>query len=264
MTHAFRLVGQTVMLGLAEIREIYTWRSWTFGWLARLLCQASFFALIGRYVGDTDTMRFVLIGNIVALACLESTIVVISLAGERRTGTLALLAVAPGSHLPLYLGRGLHWVVTGLTSTLVAWLTLPPLLGVPLPWPEAALALPLIVLIAVTSYGYGCLLGALALRLLGFEWLILNVGYGIVLTFCGVNVTLSTWPEPLRWFLAFLPVTHGLQAIRTVLAAGPAADIFHQAGLELLVGIGWFALAALLTERLVGAGRRNATLEFND
>ncbi|TDB84537.1 ABC transporter permease [Actinomadura sp. KC216] len=262
MRGVLRIVRESLILGFAELGAVYTWRTWTFGWLVRLLCQATFYALLGGYVGDEQTMRYVLVGNIVVLACMESTIVVISLAGERAMGTLPLLAIAPSGHLPVYLGRGLQWTATGLVSSLVAWFVLPPLLGVPLPWPRAAYAIPVIVLIIVSSYGYGCALAGLALRLRGVEWLVLNFAYGIVMTFGGVNVPVGVWPEPLRIAVHALPVVHGLEAIRAILDGAPLGHIMGLVALEALVGACWYAVAALSMERLVSAGRRDGSLDY--
>ncbi|WUI03683.1 hypothetical protein OHR68_18345 [Spirillospora sp. NBC_00431] len=261
MTHTLRIARESLVLGFAEMSAVYTWRTWTFGWLVRLLCQATFYALLGQYVGDDQTMRYVLVGNIVVLACLESTIVVISLAGERAMGTLPLLVIAPSGHLPVYLGRGLQWTVTGLTSSLVAWLALPPLLGVPLPWPRALYAIPVIVLILASSYGYGCALAGVALRLRGVEWLVLNFAYGIVMTFGGVNVPVGTWPGPLRVAVNALPVVHGLEAVRGILDGAPVGRVLGLVGIEALVGACWYAVAALSMGRLVAVGRRDGSLD---
>ncbi|MCP2340828.1 hypothetical protein [Actinomadura rupiterrae] len=262
MRDVLRIVWQAVILGFAEMRRVYTWKTWTFGWLMRLLCQVTFYALLGSYLGDPHLMRYVLVGNTVGLACLESTIVVISLAGERAMGTLPLLAIAPAGHLPVYLGRGLQWTTTGLISSMVGWTVLPPLLGVPLPWPRAAYAIPVIVLVVISSYGYGCALAGVALRLRGVEWLVLNVAYGIVLTFGGTNVPLSFWPAPLRAVLEFLPLVHGLQAVRGILDGAPVGHVFGLIGIEALVGAGWYLVAWLSMDRLVSVGRRTGTLDY--
>lgn len=260
MRHVLRIARESLALGLAEMGAVYTWRTWTFGWLVRLLCQAAFYALLGRYVGDEPAMRYVLVGNIVVLACMESTIVVISLAGERAMGTLPLLAIAPSGHLPVYLGRGLQWTVTGLASSLIAWIVLPPLLGVPLPWPRALYAIPVVLLIIVSSYGYGCALAGVALRLRGVEWLVLNFAYGIVMTFGGVNVPVGVWPGPLQAAVQVLPVVHGLEAVRGILDGAPAGRVAGLLAIEALVGAGWYAVAAVSIERLVSAGRRDGSL----
>ncbi|MFC4913539.1 ABC transporter permease [Actinomadura gamaensis] len=262
MIDVIRIVRQAVVLGFAELSRVYTWRTWTFGWLMRLLCQVTFYALLGSYLGDPALTRYVLVGNVVALACMESTIVVISLAGERALGTLPLLAVAPAGHLPVYLGRGIQWMATGLVSSLVAWTVLPPLLGVPLPWPRAAYAIPVIVLVLVTSYGYGCALAGVALRLRGVEWLVLNFAYGIVMTFGGVNVPVSVWPEPMRVAIDVLPLVHGLDAVRGVLNGAPVGHVLGLVGIEALVGAGWYLVAWLSMDRLVSVGRRTGTLDY--
>lgn len=262
MRSALRVVVETVRFDIAEVRAIYTWRTWLFGWLLRLFFQAMFFAMIGRYLGAGRQMRYVLIGNIVVLLCLEVTVVVISMGMERRSGTLPLLAIAPMSHLPLYLGRGLHWVVTGLTSTLIAWLVLPPALGVHLPWPEAGFAIPVFLAIAFSSYGFGCVLAAVALRRPGLQWLVLNLGYMSVMAFCGVNVPTGFWPIGIQLVADLLPVNHGLSAVRDILADAGPARVLPEVGLELLVGLGWFAVAALAVDRLVSAGRRDGSLEY--
>ncbi|MFA1544045.1 hypothetical protein [Actinomadura monticuli] len=186
---------------------------------------------------------------------------VISLAGERRMGTLPLLAIAPSGHMPVYLGRGLQWTVTGMTSSLVAWVVLPPLLGVPLPWPRAAYAIPAVLLILASSYGYGCALAGIALRLRGVEWLVLNLAYGLVMTFGGVNVPVEVWPAPLEAATRALPVVHGLEAVRGILGGAPVGSVMRLLATEALVGACWYGVAALSMDRLVSAGRRDGSLD---
>lgn len=262
MIQALRIMKQTAIFAVAQMRAIHTWRTWLFGWLARLLTQVTFFALIGNFVGDTDTMRYILIGNAVVLVCLESMIAVTSMVDERSAGTLPLLMVAPTSHVPIYLGRGVHWLASGLASSLIAWFLLPPLLGVPLPWPQALYAVPLIVVVGLASYCYACFLSALTVRWMGLEWVVLNLGYLTIMTFCGVNVPVSFWPAPIELVVQVLPVTHGLEAVRTALNGGALSEVLALAGLELLVGLGWVLVAVLSIDRIVSKGRVDGSLEF--
>lgn len=257
-----RLGYQSLLFSIAEMRAIHTWRTWLFGWVARLLTQVTFFAMIGRFVADEDTMRFVLVGNLVALSCLESMIVVLTMANERRLGTLPLLAMAPISHVPVYLGRGLHWLASGIASSLIGWAVLPPLLGVPLPWLAALVAATLIPLVAVCCYCYGCFLAGLAVRYRSLQVIVLNIGYLPIMAFCGVNVPVSFWPGWVQPLLHLLPLTNGLQAIRAVLAGGAAVDVLRHLAVELVVGLGWLALATVSIRRVVTRGRADGTLEF--
>ncbi|MGW1060757.1 ABC transporter permease [Micromonospora rubida] len=257
-----RLGYQSLLFSIAEMRTVHTWRTWLFGWVARLLTQVTFFALIGKFVANDATMQFVLVGNIVALCCLESMIVVLTMAGERRLGTLPLLAIAPTSHVPVYLGRGLHWLASGIASSVIGWLVLPPLLGVPLPWPEALPAVAIILLVAVSCYCYGCFLAGLAVRYRSLQVIVLNLGYLPIMAFCGVNVPISFWPGWLQPVLHLFPLTNGLQAIRAVLAGGAWSEVWPRLALEALVGIGWFALATVSINRVVTKGRADGSLEF--
>lgn len=261
MRGALYLGQQTAIFAVAQMRAVHTWRSWGFGWLLRLLIQVSFFTLFGGFAADVDTMRYVLVGNAVILVCLESMISVTAVVDERAAGTLPLLAIAPTSHVPVYLGRGLHWLASGMVSSLVAWGVLPLVLGVPLPWPQALVAVPVILLVGVTSYCYGCFLSALAMRRPGLEWIILNLGYLPIMAFCGVNVPISFWPAGIRLGTEFFPVTHGLSAIRAILAGEPAAAAI---GLELLVGAGWLGVAVVAINRVVAKGRTDGSLEFGN
>jgi len=253
---------EAVIFAAAEMRATFTWRAYLSGWLLRLMLQTIFFALVAGYFGDRVTRQHVLVGNAIVLGCLESMVIVLMMAQERQAGTLPLLVIAPASHIPIYLGRGLQWMASGLVSSTVAFAILPPLLGVPLPWPRAALALPLIPLICVSSYCYACFLGAVGLKNMSITWLLLNLGYLPVMTFCGVNVPVSFWPLPLRVIADGLPVTHGLAAVRDVLAAAPAGTILGQAALEAVVGACWLAVASLALNRVVRQGIATGALEF--
>ena len=262
LSTAARIVRQTAIFSFAEMRATHTWRTWAFAWLLRLLLQASFFALVGGFVGDRATLQYVLIGNAVVLCCLESMIVVLQMASERADGTLPLLAMAPTSHVPIYLGRGAHWLVSGMASSLIAWLVLPPVLGVGLPWPQAAAAMPIILVIAISSYCYGCFLASLAVRWMGMSWILLNLGYLPIMAFCGVNVPSSYWWPPIQFVTDLLPVTHGLRAVRDTLAGAPVGSILGQVLLEIAVGAGWLVVASLSIRRVVRRGIATGSLEF--
>lgn len=260
---ALILIRESAVFAVAEMRATHTLLTYVFGWLLRLVLQTVFFALVAGYVGTQDSVRYSLVGNAVVLACLESMIVVLMMVQERSTGTLPLLAACPTSHVPVYLGRGLHWMVSGLVSSCTAFIVLPFLLGVALPWPRAALCLPVIMLVCVSSYCYGCVLGAIGLRYMGVTWLLLNLGYLPVMAICGVNVPLSFWPWPLHALAEVLPVTHGLLAVRGVLAANPASEVLTQVALEAAVGAGWLAVAWFAIDGVVRRGTVTGSLEFD-
>lgn len=256
------LVRESTAFAVAEMRATHTRQTYLFGWLLRLMLQATFFALVAGYVGTRVALRYSLVGNAVVLGCLESMIVVLMMVLERSMGTLPLLVASPTSHIPVYLGRGLHWMASGLLSSAAAFVVLPFAVRVDLPWPRAALALPILAVVCVSSYCFGCVLGSLALRFPGVMWLLLNLGYLPVMAFCGVNVPLSFWPAPLHMLAEILPVTHGLLAIRGVLGSASAGTVLTQIGLEVAVGSGWLAVACAAIDRVVRHGIATGSLEF--
>ena len=262
MSQGLRILRHAAAQGLAEFRLVYTWKAWLAGWLLRLLTQVAFFALIGRLLGSQEQVRYIVVGNAVALITLEAMVVVASSAWERQQGTLPLLVAAPAGHVPVYLGRGVQWLATGMASATTALVVLPFVLGVPLPWPRALAALPVLALVGLTSYCLGCFLASLVLRLLPLQWLALNLGYLVPMTIAGVNVPVSFWPAWVQVVANCLPLTHGLQAVRLLLAGAPAGEVWWQLAAEAAVG-GWWLLAALVSlQRLVEHGRSDGSIEF--
>ncbi|MGH8874427.1 MAG: ABC transporter permease, partial [Acidimicrobiia bacterium] len=96
---ALSVLRSAAVSALADLGTIYTWQTWTFSWLTRVLAQVTFFALIGRLLGSEDRVHFLLVGNAVAIAAIASLPVVASTTWERRSGTLPLLVACPSSPL---------------------------------------------------------------------------------------------------------------------------------------------------------------------
>ena len=72
---------------------------------------------------------------------------------------------------------------------------------------------------------------------------------------------LAAYPAPVAVVAQFLPLTHGLVAIRSVLA-GDLGPVLPQAALEAAVGLGWLGLCLATFSRFLRRGRRDGSLEF--
>lgn len=254
------VVKGALYLGLGEIRTVYTWRSWLTGWILRIVAQVSFFAALGFLLGGKGRIRYLLIGNSMLVVCLEVSIVVTSVAFERRAGTLPLLAATPVGAPTAYLGRGIQWIVSGVLTSTIMLLVVPALFGLGLQVPRVLASTPLILLIAMSCYGYSCALAAFVVRSPAQMWLAINLGYLVVMAFGGINVPRSYWPAGLQIAGGLLPMSHGLEAVRAVLAAQPLP--WAQVGFEVLVGLGWFVAAFLLYRQFIASGRRSGRLDF--
>lgn len=74
---------------------------------------------------------------------------------------------------------------------------------------------------------------------------------------CGFLVPLDLFPEWVRWIARALPPTWGMDAIR---AAAAGRDPWFDTAVCAGLGIGYAALGAFLSERLIDSARRHATL----
>src|SRR5262245_28353298 len=97
MPEAVHIVRASVANAIADLRVIYTWRSWLFAWVGRMLAQVTFYAFIGKLIDSSAQTRFLVIGNAVMVCAIESMLVVASTAWERDTGTWPLLTAAPAN-----------------------------------------------------------------------------------------------------------------------------------------------------------------------
>jgi ABC-2 type transport system permease protein len=264
MRDQLRVLRYTAIAAFAELRTIYTWRTWLFAWLTRLLVQVAFFGLIGRMLGSQERVEFLVVGASVVLAALEAMTVILVATVERMAGTLALMVAAPSTHLTVYLGRGVHFLVSGLVTSNVAFFVSAPLFGVRLPWPDVLLVPPLTAAIGLAAYGYGAFVASFVVGFPGLRWTALNLSGSVVTTFAGVYVPLAFWPEAIRYAAAVLPATHGLTAVRTLVAGGPASAVLTAVAAELLVAAGWGLLAAAGFHWMVRRGRAVGSIDFDD
>lgn len=262
MSDQLRVLRHTIVVAFAELRTVYTWRSWTFGWMLRLLFQVAFFASIGYLIGSEEAVRYLLVGNAVLLVALEATVVIMASISERQSGTLPLLMASPAGYLTVFMGRGLHWIATGVTSASVTLFLLAPVFGVSVSPAAAVATVPILLVIGASAYCYGAAIGSVVLRVMESRWFALNVSYMSLMAFAGVNVPVEFWPRAVQVVAQGLPVTHGLQAVRLVLSDGTVDAILVQVALEAVVGLGWLGAAAAGYALLGRSGRRDGSIEF--
>jgi ABC-2 type transport system permease protein len=256
---AFRYALAT---GIADYSTMYTWRTWTAGWLSRVLCQVAFFALIGRLLDSPSATAFLLVGNAVVMAAVESCFVTASTTWERRSGTLPLLVASPAGPLLAFGARSLFWPVSGTLTASISLFVLAPLFGVPLPLPAALLAVPLIALVALATYTFALTLSGYVLRAMEARNVVGNVAHLSLMALCGVQIPVVFWPGWVQAVASVLPVRHGLLGVRALLAGEPGGTVLRHAALEAAVGVGWLAVAALTFRRLAEHGRRDGSIEF--
>lgn len=255
MEHAFKA-------GIADYRAIFTWRSWLFGWMLRVIAQVSFFALIGLRVANDRSAFYLLIGNALAVAAQAGVFSLNMTTTERWAGTLPLLVASPTSPVVVFASRGAYLAVDGALSALGALFIAGPAFGLHLPWPRVLAVLPLTAAVGVASYCFGTFLAGVVFRFRNINSLVVLVGYVGLMTVCGVNVPLSYYPTALEWISRVLPLTNGLLAIRGVFAGNAWSWVIGHGALEAAVGVGWMTLALLTFNRLASRGRLDGSLDY--
>jgi len=248
--------------GFQDLRAMYSWRTWCAGWLLRVVCQVIFYSLLGRLIGSQEQVHFLVVGNAVMLCATTVMFVVQSTTWERSSGTISLLVAAPASPLVVLFGRSVQWIPDALVSSLAALVAVGPMFGVSLPWRRTLLVVPLLLLVTLSTYMLGAVFGSLVLRYAQARNLVSNVVAAVMMAICGVNVPVAVFPGWVRAIAAVLPLTHGLGAIRAVLAGAPASGILRSVASEIAVGVGWFAVAATSFRWFAEGGRRDGSIDF--
>lgn len=250
----------------ADLKVTFTPLTWTLGWLGRVVMQVIFFALIGQLLGSPDDVRFLFVGNAVMATAMEAMLVVASTTWERRAGTFPLLVAAPGPLWPVFVGRSLQWLPSGVATASVALFAVGPAFGVRWTLLEGVAAFALLILVALATYGFGLSVAAVVLRVMRIRNLASNLSYTFMMLVCGVVVPVTFWPAPVQIIAQGLPLTHALRGIRQLAAPTPAdpAVVLLDAGIAVLVGAAWFVVAARLLTHLAESGRRDGSIEFSD
>lgn len=229
--------------------------------IPRAVMQALFFVLIAWAAGGIELARFAMIGNLAHAAIFPA---VIAISGdvelEKWAGTLPHLIASPANWLPLLMGRSAANYFDSLISLSVAMAVLVPLLGPGITLGSWLLALPVLLLMLVSTSGLGWLLGAISLPT---RWgaLIANTAAYLMMIFCGINFPFQALPPLVQTLGRCVPMTNGLLAIREVLAGAPFEKVLPYIGLELLVGGLFAALGWLLFRQRLRVARQTGQLE---
>jgi ABC-2 type transport system permease protein len=257
-----RIYRQGLIVGLHDFARTWTWQSWLFGWMMRIGTTLMMWVLLGRMLGSPAKLQYLLIGNGVLAGPLAAAWVVGGVNMDRFDGVYPLQVIAPASLLPALVGRSSVWFMNGIVTSMAAFALLAAVFGFDISLTAAALLPLFLTLISASSYCLMLFFGALTTLAPRLRNAVLGGSGTLLMALCGVAVPVSFWPGPVQVFANLLPVTHGLQAVRVLIAGGPAAQILTQLGLELLVGAGWLALSMATIDRMADTGRANGSIEF--
>lgn len=261
LTDAGRIVRWAAVAGFEERRALFTWRTWVFGWLLRLLTQVLFFALIGVLLDSPERVRFLFVGNVAAIVAINTLAVGPDASEERYAGTLPLLVAAPASAVHVLTGKTLLWMAEATTVGTIAFVVLAPVLGFDVVLPDHLWVPLVLAAVAVGCYGLGIFMASLLFRAVHVGNTVFNFVFWSMAAICGVNVALEFFPAPVQAVANVLPLTHGLLALRGV-TGQLEVDILAQVGLEIGIGAAWLLLAVASFRWFAEGGRKAGTLDW--
>jgi len=249
--------------GLQSFRALFNWLSpWIYipSLVIGPLFQILLFAYIGRTTGVRDDTFFV-VGNAVQISCMSAIYAgTMTIANERQFQTLSPLLASPANRFAVFMGRSLPVLANGLVVS--AW-------GFCVGWallrfdpsPASIPSLAAVVAVSVSAAtAFGLALGSIGMRARDV-FLISNLAYYLFWVFCGVNVPLDALPGWAERIGRMLPLTHGIEAAREVVAGATLAEVGGLVGTEALVGLAYAALAYGLFRWFEREGRRSAALD---
>lgn len=249
--------------GLIAYRALFNWTTPAM-FIGTLLVgpifQLLFFAYLGRQLGVADD-GFYIVGNAVlatSALCLFGGTMAVS--NERRFGTLGNVLLSPRSRTLIFLGRAFPYAGNGLLVSIFTLIMGTLLLGLQIPWrawPGLLLAL---AVASLSASFFGLVLGSIGLRY-NDVWLISNSMVAVMILLSDTAVPRQALPAFLRAVGDFLPLTNAASAARRLAAGTGLGDVLPLLGRELLIGIGYAALAAVLLKVFELESRRKATLE---
>jgi ABC-2 type transport system permease protein len=250
--------------GFYSYRALFNWiRPYIYipTMLGSPLFQIVFFTYLGRYSHAANGDAFFIVGNAVqvcGMSCVYG--MTMAVANERWFGTLGPLLASPANRLAVFLGRGVPVFANGLLVSAFGFAVGVVLLHFRPPAPSLpALAL-VVFLTTVSCTTFGMVLGSIGLRSKDF-FFVANLAYFLMLLFCGVNIPLSVLPGWMSAIGRCLPLTHGIEAARTIAAGGGLGEVGDLLWTELGIAAAYAAAGYALFRLLETASRRSAVVD---
>jgi ABC-2 type transport system permease protein len=249
--------------GLTSFRALFGWLSpWVL--IPTYAVAPIFQILLFVYIGRAARVRsdeFYVVGNALQYAAIPCVFAMThTIAGERYQNTLGAVLATPARRIPLFLGRSLPVIVNGFFVSAFAFAAGGAIVGIHVP----AGSIPAIAfVIVVTSFACtGIGLSTAGIGLLARDTATLdNIVFGILLVFCGVNVSLHDLPGWMSTIAQGLPLTHGIEAARKLADGAAFSQVGRLVAAEALVGLLYGLAGYSLIRFLEYQSRIHATLE---
>jgi ABC-2 type transport system permease protein len=249
--------------GFLAYRALFNWLHWSMyvpTMLGGPVFQILFFAYIGRFA-KLRSDEFFVVGNAVQLSAMGGIFgMAMTIGGERWTQTLSVILATPANRFALFLGRALPNIANGIFVSAfgfaVGWLLLDFSLA-----PSEIPAIALVVMVSsFACTAFGMVIGSIGLRTRDVFFLA-NLVIFVFLLFTGANVPLDVLPGWAQAIGRALPLTHGIEAARSIATGSSLGDVSGLVWKEAGIGLCYAAVAYVLFRFFEVSSRRSASLE---
>jgi ABC-2 type transport system permease protein len=262
MTTSWRIFRFGFLVGLQDFSIQWNPLTWLGGYALRVVTQGIFFALLGKLIDSEVRLHYLIVGQAVVVGATNAMWAMYGSLSDRMDGTYPLLVAAPRSMLPALAGRTAIWIASGVASSSIAFVVLITIFAVDVPWPAVLLVFPLIATTCAGSYCLALFAGTLLVRVPHMSSLAINIASVGAIAICGVSVPVDYWPVWVEALATMIPLTHGLEAVRIVLAEGPAREVVLETSYLVALSALWLALSVIALDRLTDSGRADGSIEF--
>lgn len=258
------MVRRGFMVGACDFLTFWpNWRVWTGTHVMRVVTTAAMWILLGRMIGSPDVLEFLLIGQIAIVGPQFAAWTVQAFTWDRMfTGCYPLLIAAPSSLVPIMVGRTAVWPLCGVATSVATLVILGPVFGLTTTPAALVWMVPALAVLSVSTYGFAFCVGSLVNWVPRLRNILHNSLFIVITAICGVAVPSAFWPDWIQAIASTLPITHGLLAIRALLAEGMSAAVLTGLGLELVVGGLWFAVGTVTLDKTVDVARRTGAVDL--
>lgn len=209
----------------------------------RLVMQCIFLTLAGRVLSGRSGAIYAFTGSVAYAACSQTVIFVCDIPmTDIWCGTYFRLRIGAIRPAAIYLCRVPPYLASGFLFSLLVLTLVGPALGLTRTSLHLLPLLPVYAVIACSSAAFGLAIAALAAGG-GHDVLLGNLATFAILGTAGV---VTPYPPATHWLTRigqFLPVSHGLAAIREHMAGHPSGG---QAVLEALTGACWLVVSIIV------------------
>ena len=235
-TWSLQVFLRSCTVAFANERLMHSWWTWGILWMGRLVAEISFFALIGRMIGDERAVAFLLVGAAMLSPAYATMFVAQSVRSMMYDGLVPYLIASPAPAFPAALGRSIHWCVDGVIAGSLGLIIGNQVFDLGFSVVEVVA----LVVLATRFPRNSNMLAALARALLGL--------------LCGATFAVTFLPGWLQPVSEAIPLTHLVRAARNVTGDGAVAGDLARAA---VVGAIWLLAAHVLVRCQFERSRRS-------